>query len=299
MPAFPQQLLNPAQYPHAPVAAIGRAIPQPIGVLRGEGFYDLSGLSYNLAPCLCLDQYDGTFLPGLSLLDANAVYIERDGSMVQVDDAAVADEDGHTFRLSGRGRKLRLRPAALDIDEATITDFSDAADMSDDTHVLVGTSEVWAFLPQSIRQQGEITQLRLGVHYQGRLNASVSGAETVSSTTLDEHTTPTTDYLTIPYDAFADRWDFIRLNCRLASPGETQLYAAWIEVDYDDWLEYDFADLAVFQAVDGLADGGSVLENPIDVIEGVLTDNALGGIDSSRINSTSQSQRIPSATAGR
>ena len=302
MPAFPQQLLSATQYPHAPVSSVGRVIPQPIGELRGEGFYDLSGLSYNLAPCRCTDQYEGTFLPGLSLLNADAVYIERQGALVQVDDTAITDEDGHAFRLSGRERKLRLRPAALDEGEATITDFSDAADMSAETHVRVGTNEVWAFIPQSIRQQGDITQLRLGVHYKGRLTASVSGAATASSTALADHATAQTDYLSIPHTAFAESWDFIGLICRMASPGETELYAAWIEVDYDDWLEYDFADLAVFQAVDGLgdedgayADGsdvvsdGTLLENPIDVIEGVLRARTLGAIEEARINATSQS----------
>ena len=292
--SFPTERLTPATYPFAPLDDYGEPVPLVLGRMAQAGPYDGSGDRFSLAPCRCVDKFTAEFLPASNIHTAGAVYqAYRSGQrqhVARIPTADISEQTGHTFKVVGATRQLRRPPMRAQTDNE-VTAWPRVADWRDNTSVSMAASDLLSVYMGGSARLGTITGLTLYIDFTGTVSASttIGGTEDLAATTL---TTPTAGEIRsadLSVDEWADSWGFERINVRITSSGTSTIRRVWIEVEFDHDGIDDIEQWAISRAISGLADtdvvaSGAVLQNPADVIEGVLRHI---GIPSSRINAPS------------
>ena len=292
--SFPTERLTPATYPFAPLDDYGEPVPLVLGRMAQAGPYDGSGDRFSLAPCRCVDKFTAEFLPASNIHTAGAVYqAYRSGQrqhVARIPTADIDEQSGNTFKVVGASRLLRRPPMRAETDNE-ITNWQRVADWRDATSAVMAANDLLSLYMGGSARLGTLTGLTLYLDFTGTVSArtTIDGTQDLSATTL---TTPTNGAIRtadLSVSEWADSWGFERINVRVSSSGTSTIRRVWIEAEFDHDGIDDIEQWAISRAISGLADtdvlaSGAVLENPADVIEGVLRHI---GIPDSRINAPS------------
>ena len=244
---IPTRLVEPTDYPYAPLDAMGKPLPLPFGKLN-IGPYDDVGTTRFLAPCRCTDLFAQQYTAGLHNKSASTAFqfYRQQNRLAEVINITPT---GAFFTLDTPARKLLNRPATTN----NVTNWFLTADGKTSTSVTVGPAGALDVYFAGVAKLGTLTACTIEIKAAGGFDYTIKlGAATLTSGSDSGDTSvDLAAYLT----NWDEDWDFQILQILLSSATSPTIKRIEQDIRYDDHSGIDAQNgLEIYRKVEGFQD---------------------------------------------
>jgi hypothetical protein len=294
--AIPSALISTVTYPYS--YSPGSVLPCAFGALENSP-YNVDGLPVVLAPCRFLDRFEEQATAGLEKKSGSTVFqwYENAGRFAILSGAT---EASNVLTLSDSTRITYSRPSRPKATNNRTT-WRYASDLDEDTTVTITSSSTKLHLWMSgCPKLGTLTGLNLIVladTASGNYDLVINDNTTLLSSNL---AVSGNQNISITITNYLD-WDFDLFNVEIeGNSGSTTIKEIYLKISFTDELLYDQAEPKIYQAIEGFRDtaayyqdgtvivsDGTMLENPVDVLQAILRAKNLHSLPVAKIDTDS------------
>ena len=284
---MPTKLVDPVLYPFA--FQFGQPVPIAFGNLN-VGPNDGAGTPAALAPVRMTDKF--------ALQGTAGLYKKTGGTPYQWYDQANAfaeiltySEPSDILTIDDPARKLLLRPSRAKTSN-DISGWAGAADGNESNAVTVGAGgnlDVWMTGSPKL---GELTALSIVVKASGSYTLTVKD----DTTTISGPSAVSGDQtVNLTHTNFLN-WDLALINVEIDGSATAEIETIEMDIRFDDFLAFQEAAPKIYEKVTGWEDltahykdgavvssSGSVLRNPVHILEAILRGNDLHYLEGAKI----------------
>ena len=276
---FPSRLADLSSYPYAPLDALGKPLPVPFGIME-QGPYDDAGTTRFLARCRCVDIFLGKYTSGVHNKASSTSFQWYSGPkrLAEVIDYTITS----TFvTIDTPQRNLLLRPVRAG-GTNTISGWSGTADGKTSTTVSAADTD---FLDIYFAGMSKVGSLNADPTIEIKATGAYDYTVKLGGTTIASGSDSGDTAIAVAKSNWAEDWDFELLQLILDFTASATLKEVYLDIRFDDQSGIDAQSaLEIFQKVQGFedqtskyADGGlitgvagTVLENPVDIVQAFL-----------------------------
>ena len=287
---FPTERIDPVVFPNADWGAFGRPLPVCFGTLNTVP-QDFAGGRPTLAPCVCTDIFTREYTPGRNLHTKGDVYQYYGGAGRSAMCLSVM-QSGDFVTINDGTRSMVVYPVR-DAGTNDVTGWSAVADNDLSTDVDIVNNDNLDVYMGGVSKLGTLTAVTLTIKASGGYDYDVL----LGGVSLDSGSTSGDKVVTLTSDIaanWADTWDFERMSVEIDGTGAASIELIYLTLSYDDADHMDARPLDIHQAVSGFrdtasfyadgADGsvivgdGTLLENPVDILEAMFRGKDMLGL---------------------
>jgi len=288
---IPTTTLDPVTYPYA--YSLGAIIPECFGNLN-IGPDDVSNSIVSLARCRTTDRFALTASSSLKKKTGTTVYQWYSASH-RFAKLVTTSELAGVVTVDDPARIMWLRPSRPKVSN-DVSDWYDTVDSNASiSAAIVNTDNLDVWLSGSPKL-GAMTALSIKIKASGSYNYTIYN-DTTSITGPTGVTGDTSYALTL---GSFDDWALSLLNVEIDGTGNATIEEIYLQVEFDDFLAVSDEEPDLFQIVSGWEDlttayndgavvnsSGSVLRNPVNILQALLRGSNLNNLPAASVDSTS------------